>query len=152
MITENLSLTLGIVCTVIFVVLAFCLAAGSLTLFMSVLAIVAGCAVKEAVADGRLVPRGSLTSCTVIPFPVSGSVKRREMLSGVWLIRTIFSLAFKLWHSCPSLDMSFITLIRWDLTVRTFISGSPLQHYFFYFCLKEKEKSNCQYILPNLNL
>ena len=96
MITENLSLTLGIVCTVIFVVLAFCLAAGSLTLFMSVLAIVAGCAVKEAVADGRLVPRGSLTSCTVIPFPGSGSVKRREMLSGVWLIRTIFSLAFKL--------------------------------------------------------
>ena len=53
MITENLVLTLGIVRTLIFVVLAFCLAAGSLTLFMSVLAIVAGCAVKEAVADGR---------------------------------------------------------------------------------------------------
>ncbi len=35
---------------------AFCLAAGSLTLFMSLLAIVAGCAVKEAVADGRSVP------------------------------------------------------------------------------------------------
>ena len=35
----------------------FCLAAGSLTLFMSLLAIVAGCAVKEAVADGRSVAR-----------------------------------------------------------------------------------------------
>ena len=34
---------------------AFCLAAGSLTLFMSLLAIVAGCAVKEALADGRSV-------------------------------------------------------------------------------------------------
>ena len=34
--------------------LAFCLAAGSLTLFMSIVAIVAGCAVREAVADGRV--------------------------------------------------------------------------------------------------
>ena len=33
---------------------AFCLAAGTLTLFMSLLAIVAGYAVKEAVADGRV--------------------------------------------------------------------------------------------------
>ena len=37
--------------------LAFCLAAGSLTLFMSLLAIVAGFAVREAVADGRFVSR-----------------------------------------------------------------------------------------------
>ena len=33
---------------------AFCLAAGTLTLFMSLLAMVAGCAVREAVADGRV--------------------------------------------------------------------------------------------------
>ena len=45
---------------------AFCLAAGSLTLFMSLLAIVAGCAVKEAVADGRSVVSNIVTSNQII--------------------------------------------------------------------------------------
>ena len=55
---------------------AFCLAAGSLTLFMSLLAIVAGCAVKEAVADGRSEVSNIVIMMTTEMFRVSEEERR----------------------------------------------------------------------------
>ena len=75
-----------------------------------VLAIIAGCTVKEAVADGRSMSLSCPSLCT-------GLARTRGRSSGVSQTRTTSCLAFRSLCSWRSSDMSCITMTRFENAV-----------------------------------